>query len=118
MPFVHANGLDIGYDVVGAGPPAVVLHGATSVGREDFAAQLPLFSKAFLVHLPDAWCAGERVVLEAALCGCKVIANERVGHTSWGWDMTDIDALRDRLADAPYEFWRLVGGLIAKRAAA
>ncbi|MCI0581704.1 MAG: alpha/beta hydrolase [Chloroflexi bacterium] len=54
MPFVRANGLDIGYDVVGAGPPAVVLHGATSVGREDFAAQLPLFSKAFLVHLPDA----------------------------------------------------------------
>ncbi|TAK02354.1 MAG: alpha/beta hydrolase [Chloroflexota bacterium] len=54
VPVVRANGLDIGYDVVGAGPPAVVLHGATSVGREDFAAQLPLFSKAFLVHLPDA----------------------------------------------------------------
>ncbi|MEW5990170.1 MAG: alpha/beta hydrolase [Chloroflexota bacterium] len=54
MPFLRANGIDIGYDVVGAGPPAVVLHGATSVGREDFAAQLPLFSKAFLVHLPDA----------------------------------------------------------------
>ncbi len=54
MPSVKANGLDIGYDVVGAGPPMVVLHGATSVGREDFAAQLPLFSKAFLVHLPDA----------------------------------------------------------------
>ena len=66
MPFVNANGLDVGYDVVGAGPPAVVLHGATSVGREDFAAQLPLFSKAFLVHLPDArghgrtrWDAGQ-----------------------------------------------------------
>ena len=66
MPVVHANGLDVGYDVVGAGPPAVVLHGATSVGREDFAAQLPLFSKAFLVHLPDArghgrtrWDAGQ-----------------------------------------------------------
>jgi pimeloyl-ACP methyl ester carboxylesterase len=54
VPYLHANGLDIGYDVIGAGPPAVVLHGATSVGREDFAAQVPLFSKAFLVHLPDA----------------------------------------------------------------
>jgi pimeloyl-ACP methyl ester carboxylesterase len=54
VPFVRANGLDVGYDVLGAGPPAVVLHGATSIGREDFAAQLPLFSKAFLVHLPDA----------------------------------------------------------------
>jgi pimeloyl-ACP methyl ester carboxylesterase len=54
VPTIHANGLDIGYDVVGAGPPVIMLHGASSLGREDFAAQLPLFSKAFLVHLPDA----------------------------------------------------------------
>ena len=54
MPSIRANGLDIGYDVMGAGPPAVFLHGATSVGREDFAAQVPLFSRAFQVHLPDA----------------------------------------------------------------
>lgn len=54
MPTVHANGLDVGYEVHGAGPPLIMLHGATSAGREDFAAQIPLFSKAFLVHLPDA----------------------------------------------------------------
>ncbi|MES2209756.1 MAG: alpha/beta hydrolase [Chloroflexota bacterium] len=54
MPTIRANDLDIGYDVMGAGPPIVMLHGATSVGREDFAAQIPLFSKAFLLHLPDA----------------------------------------------------------------
>jgi hypothetical protein len=72
----------------------------------------------FLVHLPDAWCAGERVVLEAALCGAKIIANERVGHASWGWDLTDTEALRERLTDAPYEFWRLIDGIVAKRAAA
>lgn len=54
MPMIRANDLDIGYDVVGAGPPIVMLHGATSLGREDFAAQIPLFSKAFLLHLPDA----------------------------------------------------------------
>ncbi len=71
----------------------------------------------FLVHLPDAWCAGERVVLEAALCGCKIIANERVGHASWGWDLADAAALRERLIDAPYEFWRLIDGILAKRAA-
>jgi pimeloyl-ACP methyl ester carboxylesterase len=54
VPTLRANGLDVGYDVMGAGPPLVVLHGATSLGREDFAAQLPSMSKAFLVHLPDA----------------------------------------------------------------
>jgi pimeloyl-ACP methyl ester carboxylesterase len=54
MPTVQANGLEIGYEVHGAGPPAILLHGATSAGRRDFAAQIPLFSKAFLVHLPDA----------------------------------------------------------------
>lgn len=51
---IRANNLDIGYDVMGAGPPLVMLHGATSLGREDFAAQVPLFSRAFLIHLPDA----------------------------------------------------------------
>ena len=54
MPTIRANGLDIGYDVLGAGPPIVLLHGSTSTGRADFAAQLPLFEKAFRVHLPDA----------------------------------------------------------------
>lgn len=54
MPSIRANGLDIGFDVAGAGPPAVYLHGATSTGREDFAAQVPLFSRAFRIHLPDA----------------------------------------------------------------
>ena len=54
MPTIRANGLDIGYDVAGAGPPLVALHGATSLGKEDYAAQIPSMSKAFLVHLPDA----------------------------------------------------------------
>lgn len=54
MPTIGANGLAIGYDVLGAGPPLVALHGATSLGREDFAAQLPGMAKAFLIHLPDA----------------------------------------------------------------
>jgi pimeloyl-ACP methyl ester carboxylesterase len=54
VPTLPANGLDIGYDVEGAGPPLVLLHGATSLAREDFAAQLPSMTKAFLVHMPDA----------------------------------------------------------------
>ena len=54
MPTIPANGIDIAYEVHGGGPPLVMLHGATSIGREDFAAQIPLFSKAFLCYLPDA----------------------------------------------------------------
>jgi pimeloyl-ACP methyl ester carboxylesterase len=54
VPTVHANGIDIAYEVQGAGPPLVLLHGATSLGREDFAAQIPLFSRAFRCYLPDA----------------------------------------------------------------
>jgi pimeloyl-ACP methyl ester carboxylesterase len=54
VPTIAANGLEIGYDVHGAGPPLLLLHGATSLGAEDFAAQIPLLSKAFLVHVPDA----------------------------------------------------------------
>ena len=54
MPTVRANGLDVGYEVHGVGPPLILLHGATSAGREDFAAQIPLFSKAFQVLVPDA----------------------------------------------------------------
>jgi pimeloyl-ACP methyl ester carboxylesterase len=54
VPTIRANGLDVGYDVRGGGPPLVALHGATSLGSEDYAAQLPSLAKAFLVHLPDA----------------------------------------------------------------
>lgn len=54
MATIHANGLDIGYDVHGAGPPLVMLHGATSVGGDDFGPQIALFSRAFQVILPDA----------------------------------------------------------------
>ncbi len=54
MPFIAANGLEIGYEVAGAGPPLVMLHGASSSGREDFAHQLPLLGRAFRCYLPDA----------------------------------------------------------------
>jgi Predicted hydrolases or acyltransferases (alpha/beta hydrolase superfamily) len=54
VPTIPANGLQIAYDVRGAGPPLVLLHGASSLGTEDFAAQLPGMTRAFLVHVPDA----------------------------------------------------------------
>jgi len=51
---VEANGLRIRYHAAGDGPPLVLLHGASSTGREDFGAQLPRLGRHFACHLPDA----------------------------------------------------------------
>ena len=62
---LDANGLRVGYDVVGTGPPLVLLHGASSTGREDFGAQLPRLRQSFTCHLPDAR-GHARTVFDAA----------------------------------------------------
>ena len=62
----------------------------------------------YVVHILDGWGAGERVVFEGSLCGCKVVANSRVGHMSWNKDLTDVSGLREWLRKAPYDFWRCV----------
>lgn len=54
VPTIAANGLAIGYDVEGAGPPLILLHGATSTASRDFRAQLPSLRRAFRVFAPDA----------------------------------------------------------------
>ncbi len=54
MPIVRANGLEVHYEVEGAGPPLVLLHGATSTSLEDWSAQRPLFRSAFKLYLVDA----------------------------------------------------------------
>ena len=51
---VTANGLAVAFHAEGSGPPLVLLHGASSTGREDFAAQLPRFARSFRCYLPDA----------------------------------------------------------------
>jgi 3-oxoadipate enol-lactonase len=52
--FLDANGLRLVYDTAGTGPPLVLLHGASSTGREDFGAQLPRLRQVFSCILPDA----------------------------------------------------------------
>jgi pimeloyl-ACP methyl ester carboxylesterase len=54
MPTIVANGLATAYEVEGAGPSLVMLHGATSSGREHFAGLMPVLGRGFHVYLPDA----------------------------------------------------------------
>jgi len=54
MPTIDANGLTIGYDVDGAGPPLILLHGATSDAARDFRGILPSLREAFRCYTPDA----------------------------------------------------------------
>ncbi|HEX7949911.1 MAG TPA: alpha/beta hydrolase [Candidatus Limnocylindrales bacterium] len=54
MPTIRVNSLDVGYELAGAGPPLVLLHGATSSGRDNFAAQILTLATLFTVHAPDA----------------------------------------------------------------
>lgn len=79
--------------------------GTPNAKAEDMAA---VYARAgTVVHLPDQLWAGERVVLEAKLCGCEVVVNSNVGHASWPWFSTDTrEQLADRLSRAPYTFWR------------
>ena len=54
MPTIHADALEIGYELAGSGPPLVLLHGATSSGRDNFAPQIPALASLFTVYAPDA----------------------------------------------------------------
>ena len=54
MPTIRANGLDIAYLVEGAGPPLVLLHGATSSAGDDWGAQRPAMRRHFRLYMPDA----------------------------------------------------------------
>ena len=54
MPHIRANDLDIGYDLVGDGPPLVMLHAATASGLETYAALIPALAASFRLYLPDA----------------------------------------------------------------
>ncbi len=54
MTTIRANDLEIAYEEIGSGPPLVMLHGASTTGRETFAAQIPALSESFRLLLPDA----------------------------------------------------------------
>jgi pimeloyl-ACP methyl ester carboxylesterase len=54
MATIRVNGLEMGYAVVGSGPPLIALHGATMSGRDEFDRRLPALSADHEVFLPDA----------------------------------------------------------------
>jgi pimeloyl-ACP methyl ester carboxylesterase len=54
MPMIDANGRATAYAVDGAGPPLVLLHGATGSGGDHFAGLRSVLSEAFRCYLPDA----------------------------------------------------------------
>ena len=92
-----------------------VVCGANVVAHEKISYEkMPEFYSGFeyVVHVLDGWGAGERVIFEGALCGCKIVANERVGHMSWAKDLANVDDLRDWLTLAPYSFWKRVGEIM------
>ncbi|HEX7347415.1 MAG TPA: alpha/beta hydrolase [Candidatus Limnocylindrales bacterium] len=54
MPTIDANGRATAYEVDGAGPPLVLLHGATGSGGDHFRELVPVLSTGFRCYLPDA----------------------------------------------------------------
>lgn len=54
MPTIETNGRTTAYEVDGAGPPLVLLHGATGSGGDHFAPLRPLLSAGFRCYVPDA----------------------------------------------------------------
>ena len=64
----------------------------------------------YFVYLPRRKFPCDRVTFEAALCGCKVVANENV--ETQGKDLSNMDSLREWLREAPYLFWKEIEQII------
>ena len=84
MPKIRANDLEIAYEAVGAGPPLVMLHGASTSGRETFAAQIQVLAESFQLYLPDAR-------------GHGATRWDAAGGFRAGWLVDDLEAFVDAL---------------------
>jgi hypothetical protein len=103
---------DVQFTVM-ADDPVVSGTNVKSMKKVSYTAMPALYSEfEYVVHILDGLGAGERVIFEGALCGCKIIANDRVGHISWNMDLTDGASLREWLREAPYSFWREVDKIL------
>ena len=53
MSYSRANGLDIFYELYGAGDPILLLHGFGRTGRSDWKHQIPVLGERFQLIVPD-----------------------------------------------------------------
>jgi pimeloyl-ACP methyl ester carboxylesterase len=84
VPQVLANGLEVGYEVAGDGPPLLLLHGASSGGRLDFGHQIRRLASDFTCYLPDAR-------------GHGATRWDAAGGFDYGWLLDDVAAFADAL---------------------
>jgi hypothetical protein len=66
----------------------------------------------YFVHLPKVRWSCERVIFEAALCGCKVVTNSNAEGTSWGQDLDNPQKLKAWIDARRYEFWDHIHKLV------
>jgi hypothetical protein len=82
---------------------------AIRLGDVDYITMHDLYHRFETVyHAPVVPFAGDRVIFEAVLSGCKIITTSNAGHTSWDFDWHDQNVLRLKLKTALYDFWRHV----------
>ena len=77
-------------------------------------ADLPkIFSQfEYFIHLPDRVDPFNRTVMEAYLCGCKIIGNKNIGCLSYDWDFKDRINVRKYLQQAPIAYWEEIEAII------
>jgi ADP-heptose:LPS heptosyltransferase len=68
----------------------------------------------YSVHFPQRKWPCDRVIFEAALCGCKIVAGEIVEALSWEKDLTDQKGLRGWLQEVPGQFWGEIAAVIER----
>ena len=76
--------------------------------------QLPAIynSAEYAIHLPIMPEAAGRIMMEAYLCGCKLIMNDNVGLKSFDLPWKDYNAVKEIVELGPYKFWREVSKVL------
>jgi len=75
-------------------------------GSVDHKQLLQIYNQAqYFIHLPNWIEPFGRTIMEAYLCGCSIIYNDRVGALSYNWDWKDYGKIKGMNDKAPDNFW-------------